>query len=267
MERLLSRRHLFEFEDLVWFPRRLRDMVTDFLTVSISAAQIYDPAAEIVGKLVRDTGITRIIDLCSGGGGPAIDLARRLRRTSDIDVHVLLTDKFPNERATQRLHRIDPERVEISPRPVDALDVPGECDGIRTLFTSFHHFAPTQAQAILRAATTDRAPIAIFEVTERTLFGMASALVLGPFSLLLLTPFVRPFRLDRLVFTYLIPVVPLVLIWDGVASSLRSYSPDELLELTEDPALTGYTWSSGRRRSWKGYAMTYLIGQPNDNTI
>ena len=59
-------------------------------------------------------------------------------------------------------------------------------------------------------------------------FGSA-LLVLAPlstlFGYLLLTPFITPRSWSRVLWTYLIPVVPLATCWDGVVSLLRVYSP------------------------------------------
>ena len=68
---------------------------------------------------------------------------------------------------------------------------------------------------------------------------------------LLLTPFFRPFRLSRLVFTYLLPLIPLTTIWDGVVSILRLYSPAELLALARRADPTGrLRWQAGTLRHW-----------------
>jgi hypothetical protein len=39
-----------------------------------------------------------------------------------------------------------------------------------------------------------------------------------PLKVLLLTPLIKPQRFWRYVFTYLVPVLPLVIVWDGVAA-------------------------------------------------
>ena len=85
---------------------------------------------------------------------------------------------------------------------------------------------------------------------------------LAPLALVLWTPFIRPFRLGRFLFTYLIPVVPLVALWDGFASCMRTYSPRELEALVADMKVDGYEWEAGRRFRWFLPSITYLVGQP-----
>jgi hypothetical protein len=66
-----------------------------------------------------------------------------------------------------------------------------------------------------------------------------------------------------LVFTYLIPLIPLCTIWDGTVSLLRMYSAKELLALAHaaDPG-NRFSWQVGKKRHWWGPEVTYLIGWP-----
>ena len=61
---------------------------------------------------------------------------------------------------------------------------------------------------------------------------------LVPLAVLVLTPAVRPFRWSRLFWTYLVPVLPPPILFDGVVSCLRVYTPEEMLAM-----------AGGRRRS------------------
>jgi hypothetical protein len=146
---------------------------------------------------------------------------------------------------------------------MDARIVPPELKGIRTLFNSLHHFSPADARAVIGNAVNCRQPIAVFEIPERTVPVVITTL-LAPLMVLLGTPFIRPFRWRRLLYTYLLPMVPLTCLWDGVVSQLRAYTPDELRDLaTESP--NDYTWSAGKVAIPGVPArLTYLIGHPPD---
>ena len=80
---------------------------------------------------------------------------------------------------------------------------------------------------------------------------------------LLLTPSVRPITMYQIVFTYLIPVIPLLAVWDGLVSQLRTYSIAELKELASDFTAPEYEWEFGLIEA-KGipYKTCYLIGCP-----
>jgi hypothetical protein len=91
-------------------------------------------------------------------------------------------------------------------------------------------------------------------------------MLLVPLMVLLVTPFIRPFRWSRLVWTYLIPVVPLVSLFDGLVSCLRTYSVQELRDLTEGLGANNYQWDIGELKSTVGpIPITYLIGVPVDH--
>ena len=49
-------------------------------------------------------------------------------------------------------------------------------------------------------------------------------------GVLLLTPFVRPFKWSRILLTYVVPLVPLIVVFDGTMSFLRLYLEHELRE-------------------------------------
>src|SRR5439155_21664731 len=116
---------------------------------------------------------------------------------------------------------------------VDATSGPPALSGFRTLFSSFHHFRPEEARRILADAVRQRQGIGVFEATQRSAPAML-AMLLTPLFVLLATPFIRPFRLSRLFWTYLLPVVPIVALFDGVVSCLRTYTPTELRALVAE---------------------------------
>ena len=119
-----------------------------------------------------------------------------------------------------------------------------------------------QAEAILRDAWERGRGIGIFEVTERSLAGLAQTMM-GPLSTLMLTPFVRPYRFSRLVFTYAVPIVPALFLFDGLVSNLRTYTQDELRAMTRSLQRDDYRWEIGQVKHWLlPTKVTYLIGVP-----
>ncbi|MDI6739440.1 MAG: hypothetical protein QME74_03650 [Candidatus Edwardsbacteria bacterium] len=151
--------------------------------------------------------------------------------------------------------------ISFRPEPVEADRVPQNLKGLRTLFNVFHHFDPGIARKALADAILNHQGIGIFEFVERSWVWWA-ALPFFPLFVWVVTPFLRPFRLARLLWTYLLPVAPLFVMIDGLMSCLRSYSVDELKGLA---ASTGgeFDWDCGRLPSFGGSRLTYLIGRPN----
>jgi hypothetical protein len=173
----MKRLHLFEFEDLPWFPAALRDPLTDLIGKMIEVGRIYEPVVPLLAAALRATGDHTLLDLCSGGGGPVVSLRRQLARDHGIDVEVRLSDYYPNIPAFERIAAAERGWVSHVPTPVDATSVPRDLAGFRTMFTCMHHFEPARAEAILRDAWTADGGIAVFEFTERSAAGLAQMIL------------------------------------------------------------------------------------------
>jgi hypothetical protein len=61
-------------------------------------------------------------------------------------------------------------------------------------------------------------------------------------------------------------VVPLVSLFDGLVSCLRTYSVQELRQLTEDLGANNYQWDFGELKGVGPVPITYLIGVPIEKT-
>lgn len=257
----MPRIDLPEIEDQHWFPKSLRNMLTDYLQFMYARTGIFLPIVPLLKRALADTGAERFVDLCSGGGGPVPYLQRRLAEEG-IEVGATLTDKFPNLDAFRAMRAAPGSRITFVEHSVDASAVPDDLAGFRTLFTGLHHLPPDLAQKILADAVRGRQGIGIFEVNERAPMALFFTLLV-PFAVLLATPFIRPFTWQRLVFTYLLPVIPLVTMWDGFASNMRTYSRRELERLTASISDDGqYQWEIGRIPAGGGWNITYVLGLP-----
>ena len=237
---LTSRIAAPELEDFDWFPVPLRDAMTGWLRVVSELGGVSTVAAPLVLEAMDSIGTNRIIDLCSGGGGPVISLVQMLARNYHRDVVATLTDKFPNAPAFARAEAEAPSLIEGRLTVTDATAVPPELVGVRTIFNAFHHLPPPVAKAVLADAARARQPI-----------------VYG------LMPFVRSASPLALALTYLLPVVPLATLWDGAASCLRAYSVPELEAMVADLGTDDYTFRIERVRvPRRPIYVTSVIGMP-----
>jgi hypothetical protein len=249
----LRRRHFFEVLDQPWCPAAVRHGATDYLEAIIARTDVYRPVRADIFRAIGECGSARVIDLCSGGGGPWLSPGWR---SAPATVTVVLTDKFPSEVLPARLAQ-DPF-ISCLTVPVDAASVPESLCGFRTMFSSFHHFPDPVARQVLGDAVRRGEGFATAEVTSRTPRALAIILSISVF-VWFLTPFMRPFRWSRILLTYLLPLIPLVVLWDGVVSCFRTRTPQELLELSSD--FPQYEWIAGYAQgSW--LAPVYLIGRP-----
>ncbi len=257
----MRRVQFVELHEQPWFPSSLRDEVTDALQFGLNTLKAYAPISPLLQAALDATRSPSIVDLCSGGGGPWLNLSQKLQRNAE-PFHILLTDKYPNLGASELFKAASGNRVVFRPDPVDPGNVPGELTGFRTMFSSFHHFPREQARVILQNAVNAGQGVGIFEITKRA----PSAIGLmfpWAFTALLFTPWIRPFRWSRLFWTYVIPLIPFVLLFDGVVSCLRTYTPTELREIVEKLAAIEYQWQAGEHsRAPARMPITYLIGYP-----
>ncbi|MGH9515663.1 MAG: hypothetical protein ACRD3P_08305 [Terriglobales bacterium] len=268
----MRRVQFIELHEQPWFPSSLRDDVTDALQFGFNLLKAYAPIAPLLQSIIDRTGngansLQSIVDMCSGGGGPWLELSRELRCGNDEDsvgLQIWLTDKYPNLEAFQSLSAASDHdcdcRISYYPESVDAMNVPRALKGLRTMFTSFHHFSPEDARAILQNAVDAGESVGIFEVTRRAP-STIGIIFIGILLMFVHTPRIRPFRWSRLLWTYLIPVIPLVLLFDGVVSCLRTYRPQELREIAENLTSCQYQWDIGELAG-KRAPVTYLIGYP-----
>ncbi len=258
----MKRLHLFEIEDQAWCPEWLREGITGYLRFTLQVIRPYAPLLPRLTSAMREANEREILDLCSGSGGSWPHLLPALQKSSGCE-RVALTDKFPNPTAWRGIHDLAPSVVTLEPKPVDATRVPSERRGFRTVFTAFHHFRPEAALELLADAVRSGRGIAIFEFTHRGALAIALMLLTG-IVCLVVTPFIRPFRWSRLFWTYVVPVIPVAVTWDGLVSCLRTYDPNELRSLAQkaDPQGT-HSWDIGTVRSIANpVPVTYLIARP-----
>jgi hypothetical protein len=261
---LLPRLQLFEFEDLAWFPRTIRNLATDYLHFMQTRFALHAAVVPLIRGMLEESEASEVVDLCSGGGGPVLAVYESLV-AGGSHIRITLTDRYPNLDAFTRICSLHPPSILYIAESVDARKVPSELKGLRTIFNAFHHFAPQDARSILECAVQSRQPIGIFEIPERGMLTMLS-LVLTPVFVILATPFMRPFQWKRLLWTYVIPLIPLVCLWDGEVSQWRAYTVRELLNLTR--GLEDFDWTAARvgiSRS-PGH-LTYLLGIPRHSDI
>ncbi len=248
----MNRLHAFEWEDQPWLPRVFRDCITDHLRFALEAEEameMHRAVAACLKAAMERLGTREIVDLCSGGGGPLLAVQRCLASEMAFPTKVTLTDLYPNLSAFKRIEAEGNGAVRCLSQSVSVFEVPEELRGIRTLFTALHHFRPADARRILEDAVNKRAGIAVFEPLERTLRII----------------FLTGLSVERFLLTYPVPLCPFVITWDGVVSALRTYSVDELRELTAGLGEGIFSWQI-ERSEWSTalgpFPFTSLIGVP-----
>lgn len=256
--------HLFEFEDFSWFPDVIRTGGTDFLRYLLISSELYKPIIPLINQTLIDINETKIIDLCSGGGGYIEQVYNEINKISEQKISITLTDKFPNINAFDFLKNKTNEGINYIDGSTDATNVPKDLKGFRTMFSAVHHFHPEQIKSILKNAIANRAAVGFFDGGEKSIFAILGLIIMHPIAFLIFTPFFKPFKISRLFFTYVLPLIPIYTVWDGVVSILRMYKPEELRQIAESLEAENYNWTSGKTKNRFGIRATYLIGYPKE---
>jgi hypothetical protein len=246
----MRRFQLFEIADQSWCPSFIRRAATAYMATVGSRTGIYRPTIDLLKRAVEQGKNNAIVVLCAGSGGGILDVANAL----PPDTKITLTDLAPDGSFTTTSSMIT-----YDARAVDARDIPTDLKGARVFYGSFHHFDPGDARGILHAAVQANVPITIFEATERSVRGIAVCSLI-PILVLVMMPLIRPVRLLWLVLTYLLPILPAVILWDGLVSSLRSYTQRELGGFVE--TFKSYQWEVGVLLGPRQEHISYLCGAP-----
>lgn len=256
----MQRRHWAEIADKSWCPSWLRSAMVGYLQAVQEVTRPYADAARPLSELLEDSKSTSVVDLCSGSGGPWPGLHQQLETALGKKVDVTLTDLKPEPSAVNRFAGV-PGFVYLR-EAVLAEMVPKELKGVRTMFTGLHHFSPTDIAEIFEDAQRNGVAFAAFEATHRSLRGLLVTLLI-PLMVLLIMPRVRPRRPVPLVLTYVPPIVPAAIWWDGVISTLRTYRAAEIREIIKSIEIPEYRWEvSEERVKGSPLPMLQVVGRP-----
>jgi len=265
----MKRVQLFEFEDFNWFPSWLRSSMTNLIVVFQKLMGVDEVLASHISKVLKDHDLTDIVDLGSGSGGVMPTVLQEINKEEGGSYRLTLTDLYPNGTVAERFNSSIEKNVQYLTKSVTATEFENIPNGLKTMINCFHHMRPKQARQIVESAYANDQPIFIYELTENKIPLLVWWLLL-PLSLvivfvmaLFLTPFVKPMTWQQIVFTYLIPIIPLFYAWDGQASLPRMYSFKDIDELVKGLSSDAYKWEKGYVYNGKGKKNgTYVLGTP-----
>lgn len=287
---LFPRLHLAEIEDQTWCPSWLREHSHRALSRmwQTSNSKRGSPATQACQIILQVLGGTEeashyvFVDSCAGAGGPTPllekEMNRSMRSSGQELVEFVMTDLYPDLEAWKAIASRS-QQVSYIEKPIDAtrpmrLAKSGykEC---RIFNLCFHHFDDDAARKVLSSAiqSTDAfvyvtpepfgyladSKSSIFEMTHRTLPSLLNTTIVI-FSCLFTTIFDFYWSPSILLFTYLIPLVPLFYMVDGYVSCTRGRTEHEISELLEkqkDLDLSGWRFESGEQTALLPFGRLY----------
>ena len=250
--------------------------------MSIPLIHALSPARMVAQLLIRELGNTlsqyTFIDFCAGAGGPTPSIEREinghLRSQNEEPVDFVLTDINPNVASWEKFASKNP-RITYESEPVDASKAPphlvkrGDGKKVMRLFNlAFHHFDDPLATDILRDTVQTGQGFAIFELQDRS-FASFIATTLLPFGAMLAAPFyaLKWRSPATFIFTWIIPILPPVLVFDGYVSSLRTREPEEVEALLRGCGADTSNWemkSGSVAHLWPIGYINWIICKPID---
>ena len=238
------------------------------------------------------------VDFCAGAGGPTPYIERYLNKQlrllnsnrvayrkvvgisngysnegdPDTGVDFVLTDIAPHLEAWEVAAKKS-DNLHFIPRSVDAANAPpnllrtlprgaGRNKKVFRLFNlAFHHFDDPLAEKILRNTLATSDGFGIFELQARTFSSLLTVALIWPL-MLLVSPFYFWRSPGHLFFTYIIPVIPFVMVFDGFVSSLRTRSAAEVMAMIRKVGgAEGWEFKSGSDyHTYPIGEMTWFIG-------
>ena len=108
------------------------------------------------------------------------------------------------------------------------------------MFNAFHHFNDMEKKQIIEKMIATKRPFLFAEILQ---------------------PFVKPFSLKRLLFTYFIPLNMITVLWDGIVSVIRAIPFSVLQQLAESVDSTSFEIKAVEHKTALA-VITYLVGKP-----
>jgi ubiquinone/menaquinone biosynthesis C-methylase UbiE len=232
---------LKELEDFTWFPSLLRQYQLSYIGCVVKWLNIYKPIVPILKQMQTLPSINNIVDLCSGSGEPAIFLQQQTGNSYST----LLTDKFPSQ-----IISLPP--IAYHPASINALKINPKNDTLYSMYNAFHHFSTKEQTQLIENIVQNNSSIIIVEILTPSIYSFASVLFAGTLLQCIITPFIKPFSIKRLFFTYILPINIFTVVYDGIISVLRSKSSRQYKTFVNKIHTINYNMEVQPIKTWKG---------------
>ena len=195
-----------------------------------------------------------VVDFCSGGGGPTPTIEQlvnaKRKASARPPIPFVLSDIHPHldEWIKACSHSAN---LSFVPQPVDATNPPpavisqssppatgrespfhSDTRVFRLYCLAFHHFNDIMARKVLRSTMETSDGFAIIELQDRRLSSLI--LMMADFFLIFVVSLLWFWKDPlMLLLTYVIPIMPFIMSFDGAVSSLRTRTFQEVLALMD----------------------------------
>lgn len=229
----MKRKQVFQFSNQKWYPSFLKRDMYEFMSWFVGKVNAAKPFLPVLEEVIGNTQTKTIINIDSKIGAGIETLLPLLPEGSEI-INIEL-EKFSTHNK-----------------------------GIYTFINSFHQLDEKKAAYYLTQIANSGNSVAVLEGNNDSLWQVVGMTIFVPLTVILSAPFVQPFRITRLIFTYLIPILPVVTMLDGFLALFKLYNPNDLNELVSTIPVKNYVWKSGKADNGRGGKIIYLMGYPGN---
>ncbi len=208
-----------ELEDYDWFPKILRQYQTDYIGSVVKWFNAYSPIIDYLNSQAFYAKTNW--DLCSGSSEPALSIFKKQNKFDKL----ILSDKYPHN------FTINTNRIEYLNESIDVLELNFKKENCYTMYNAFHHFNSREQVEIAKHVIDNESELIIAEILEPTILNYIKIFFATTLGILLLSPFIKPFSLKRLFFSYLLPINILTICYDGLVSVSKSKTVGEYQDI------------------------------------
>ncbi|MFZ1751411.1 MAG: hypothetical protein WAU01_14525 [Saprospiraceae bacterium] len=227
----MKRKQVFQFSNQKWYPSFLKRDMYEFMTWFVGKVNAAKPFLPFLEDIFDKTKKRTIINVDSKIGAGIDTLLPLL--SGDTEVINMDVEKFSTEQK-----------------------------GTYTFVNSFHQLDEDRAKHFFSQIAESGNSVAVLEGNNDSLWQVVGMTIFVPLTVIISSPFVQPFRITRLIFTYLIPILPIVTMLDGFLALFKLYNPNDLNELVSNIPVKSYVWKSGKADNGRGGKIIYLMGYP-----
>lgn len=254
----MRRLHLFEFCDQPWFGGVFREGFMDCLNQFNRVFRFYEGAARAFHNWSAQRGMLPVLDLASGGGDHIEMLLRGALRENITLPQIVLSDLYPQTNHFRSLvARWGEKKVKFLGRPISALDTKDTEFRMRSCFSAFHHFDREQARLLIKDSLRNGDGLFIAECLHSGWLA-AILIILGIIPSMCAPFFSERISFSKVFFSTVLPIVPLIVVFDGLVSMLRLYSVPEIWELVPEEYRNEVEICSGTYRFYPFLDATYV---------
>lgn len=227
----MRRRQITQIVNTQWCPAAIKRLLAEFLSWFVVKVNATKPFVPVIEKAMADAKTQHIVNIAFPIGAGIETVQPYLHPGYSIE-SIPFTGNIPPK------------------------------TGLFLFVNAFHQLPVAAARQTLESIAQSRNPIVIVEGNNDSLWQLVGMTIIVPLTVIVTAPFVQPFRWSRILFTYVIPILPFFIVYDGCAALLKLYNPSDLNKLTSSLEHMNYQWTSGKHPNGRGGKIIYLTGIP-----